>query len=140
MSNIIYPRTIGTAIKIVRPLGFNKYTTSTAFTVCGGALFDPVNNFVNLTDMTTITNSIKMETLGFVEGAADTLEFQLYNFSDASVIYTGTINSQTTNFDLSGALTFPTSQKMYELRIRNSTSTGAVTLLSANLLIDYSII
>jgi len=139
MANIIYPRTVGTAIKLVRPLGFNKYTTSSAFTVCGGALFDPNNNFINLTDMTTVTNTIKMEVLGFVEGGGDTLEVQLYNFSDASVIHTTTINSTTTNFNLSGNLTFPSSQKMYELRIRNSTGTGAVTLISANLLIDYSI-
>jgi hypothetical protein len=140
MSNIIYPRTVGTAIKIVRPLGFNKYTTSTAYTVCGGALFDPTNNFINLTDMTTITNSIKLELLGFVESGLDTLQVQLYNFSDSSVIHTATINSTTTNFNLSGNLSFPSSQKMYELRIRNSTGTGAVTLLSANLIIDYSII
>jgi hypothetical protein len=140
MSNIIYPRTVGTAIKLVRPLGFNKYTTNSAYTICGGALFDPTNNFVNLTDVTNVTNSIKMETLGFVESVADTLQFQLYNFSDSSVIYTGTINSTATTFDLSGALTFPSAQKIYELRIRNSTGTGAVTLLSANLIIDYSII
>lgn len=140
MSNIIYPRTVGTAIKIVRPLGFNKYTTSSAYTVCGGALFDPNNNFVNLTDSTSITNTIKLEILGFVESGSDTLEVQLYNFSDASAIHTATINTTTTNFNLSGNLTFPTSQKIYELRIRNSTGSGAVTLISANLLIDYSII
>ena len=139
MSNIIYPRTVGTAIKLVRPLGFNKYTTNSAYTVCGGALFDPNNNFINLTDMTTITNSIKLEVLGFVESGADTLEIQLYNFSDSSVIHTATIVSTTTNFDLSGNLTFPATQKMYELRIRNSTGSGAVTLISANLIIDYSI-
>ena len=140
MSNIIYPRTVGTAIKIVRPLTFNKYTSNVLYTVCGAALFDPSNNFINLTDMTTVTNSIKLETVGFVETSSDTLQFQLYNFSDSSVIYTGTINSQTTTFDLSGVLTFPASQKLYEFRIRNSTSTGAVTVLSANLIIDYSII
>ncbi len=139
MANIIYPRTVGTAIKLVRPLGFNKYTTSSAFTVCGGALFDPNNNFVNLTDVTSVVNTIKLEILGFVESGGDTLEVQLYNFSDASIIHTATINSTTTNFSLSGNLTFPASQKMYELRIRNSSGSGAVTLISANLLIDYSI-
>lgn len=139
MSNIIYPRTIGAAIKIVRPLAFNKYTIGPTYTVCGGALFDPNNNFVNLTDMTSVTNTIKLEILGFVESGGDTLEVQLYNFSDASMIHTATITSTTTDFNLSGNLTFPSSQKMYELRIRNSTGSGAVTLISANLLIDYSI-
>ena len=47
--------------------------------------------------MTTITNSIKLELLGFVESGLDTLQVQLYNFSDSSVIHTATINSTTTN-------------------------------------------
>jgi|688.fasta_scaffold494149_2 hypothetical protein len=140
MANIIYPTTTGTAVKLVRPLAFNKYTNNSGYTVCGAALFDPTNNFVNFTDVTTLVNTVKLEVLGFVESLSDTLEVQLYNFSDASAIHTGTITSTTTDFFLSGPLTFPSSQKMYELRIRNSEGTGAVTLLSANLIIDYSFI
>jgi hypothetical protein len=140
MSNIIYPTNTGAAVKLVRPLAFNKYTTSSAFTVCGAALFDPASNFVNLSDVTTLVNTVKLEILGFVENLTDTLQVQLYNFSDSSVIHTAAITSTTTDFFLSGALTFPSSQKMYELRIRNSSGTGAVTLLSANLIIDYSFV
>lgn len=108
-------------------LAFNQTTNNTVSTVVGGAYF----NALNYSGYT-----VKLEVVGFVAGASDTLEVVLYDVTNAVAAATVTLTSLTTSGTRSAALVLASGDTVYEVQVRNSTSSGNVTLLAANITID----
>ena len=108
-------------------LAFAQTTTNTVATVIGGAYFNAA---------VYDGYQIKLEVVGFVAGAGDTLEAKLYDVTNAATVATVTLTSLGSSGVRSAALVLPAADTVYELQIRNSTGSGAVTLVAANLTID----
>jgi len=111
------------------PLAYNQTTTNTVDTLVGGG---------KINGTYYITKAGTFEVLGYVANSgSDTLEVELYNISDSiSEAVLSISSSITTAVSAPISSSFGAMPKIYEVYIRNSTSTGNITLLSANMLID----
>lgn len=111
------------------PLAYNQTTTNTVDTLVGGG---------KINGTYYITKTGTFEILGYVANSgSDKLEVELYNISDSvSEAILSLSSSVTTAVSAQISGSFGAMPKLYEVYIRNSTGTGNVTLLSANMLID----
>jgi hypothetical protein len=109
------------------PITYNQTTNSTVNTLVGASAFNELNY---------IGRNATLEIIGYVANSgSDTLYAELYDIQSSTSVATLSLSSSITSVT-SSVLPLGMMSRLYEIYIKNSTGTGTVTLLAANIKID----